>query len=1167
MAPHSPAVRFPLHLSEVLEEELAILAPGGQGPGPDPWDFAVDHLRAEALSELLARLRRPGDEVCRCLRQRLSPGFRTRLERQDEADEALRQALVEELNQCLGVDELYRELAAACRSDRISLSEEIEILLADPPADRRRFHRLLLEEAVPGTFRKIADLRLAEVYRHIHGDERGLAALCLSGGGIRSSVFSLGVAQELARLRLLHRFDYVSTVSGGGYFGGFLSAWIHRHPRGLDGVSAALAGQEPLPCTLDPEPGPLAHLRNFSNYLSPRLGILSADSWTLASIFTRNLLLHWLVAVPLLLAFLTVPRLYVALLTAVPRHGGFGPLAWPPNAFLLPEGLFVLGAALMTAAVAYIGWHRPSGGERSTRRGYLLACLLPLTLSAVALTVYWAWYKNPDLQRADPGWEWFLFPTISVNLVGWSAHAVPALLRGRARPLAKLLEIPFLVVAGAVGGGLTYLVARRLFAQPLDANRLPWYAVLAVPILLGAFVVGETLFAGLASRWTDDEDSEWWARSAAWILIVAGAWSGVAGIALYGPILLGWGLHLLAPVGGLAGLGTALLARSSLTRGTAGKGGGDRGSLAARLVGLGLAFAAPIFLVILLSALSLGVSWLLASFGPQVLRLRHGQSLKTWHLGVVSGASLPGVALVLLGALAIGLAMAFFIDINRFSLHAMYRNRLIRSFLGASRENRNPNPFTGFDAEDNLEIWRLRQPLFLRREDLAAGAARLCQRLQEGVRLSGEILERHLSPATRQALASYRGPEPPSLELVEALVGDFNRMIAGRFDDDLLKSLSASEEEILLLRRARSDDERFRHQRKLLVRAFQEEIDDSALPRPLHVVNVALNLVAGKRLAWQQRKAESFTFSALHCGSARLGYRAAESYGRGGANHRAVSLGTAIAVSGAAASPNMGYHSSPAITFLMTFFNARLGWWLGNPGAAGARTFEQAHPTLGIEPLLSEALGLTDDRNPYVYLSDGGHFENLGLYEMVLRRCRYIVVVDAGQDRECRFEDLGNAIRKIRIDLGIPIELKRLPIYAKVPEGQRGRYCAVGTIHYANVDGKGTAPGKLLYIKPAVYGDEPRDILHYKAHNAAFPHESTGDQWFSESQFESYRMLGRYVVATIWGEAEPEEMADLPQLFACACDYLGKDPGGVQREFAVAVTTPAEIKEAPANAA
>ena len=248
-----------------------------------------------------------------------------------------------------------------------------------------------------------------------------------------------------------------------------------------------------------------------------------------------------------------------------------------------------------------------------------------------------------------------------------------------------------------------------------------------------------------------------------------------------------------------------------------------------------------------------------------------------------------------------------------------------------------------------------------------------------------------------------------------------------------------------------------------------------------------------------------------------------------------------MAISGAAASPNMGYHSSPAITFIMTFFNARLGWWLGNPGVAGGRTFRHSQPTLAVRPLISEALGLTDDRNPYVYLSDGGHFENLGLYEMVLRRCRHIVVVDAGQDHECRFEDLGNALRKIRIDLGISIQLAKMPIWAEVPEGETGRYCAVGRILYGQVDGPEAENGWLLYIKPAVYGSEPQDVQHYKALMKAFPHESTGDQWFSEQQFESYRALGLHAVDTICAAAGEDGIGGLPDLFKVARWYLGEE--------------------------
>jgi hypothetical protein len=347
--------------------------------------------------------------------------------------------------------------------------------------------------------------------------------------------------------------------------------------------------------------------------------------------------------------------------------------------------------------------------------------------------------------------------------------------------------------------------------------------------------------------------------------------------------------------------------------------------------------------------------------------------------------------------------MSRFININKFTLHSVYRNRLIRAYLGASNPDRDPNAFTGFDPKDNLRLYQL----------------------------------------------------------------------AGQ--------------------------------------------------RPLHVINMALNLVSGDNLAWQQRKAETFTASALHAGNFRLGYRRARDYAQNEKGH-GLSLGTAVTISGAAASPNMGYHSSPVVAALMTLFNVRLGAWLGNPGTAGNTTFGDPAPRSAALHVLKEAFGLTDSNSGYVYLSDGGHFENLGLYEMVLRRCQFIVVSDGGCDGECKLDDLGNAIRKIRVDLGVPIEMRRFEIYSRNDE-RLGRHCAVGEILYDRVDGPNARRGLLIYIKPAITGNEPRDVFNYKETSALFPHEPTSDQWFSESQFESYRMLGLHTVTEMcqdWNRAREQ---------------------------------------------
>ncbi|MDO8139981.1 MAG: hypothetical protein Q6358_00640, partial [Candidatus Brocadiales bacterium] len=370
------------------------------------------------------------------------------------------------------------------------------------------------------------------------------------------------------------------------------------------------------------------------------------------------------------------------------------------------------------------------------------------------------------------------------------------------------------------------------------------------------------------------------------------------------------------------------------------------------------------------------------------------------------------------------------VDINKFSLHSIYQNRLIRAFIGASRHNRNPNLFTGFDENDNLKMHTLRCRHKCRYENS-------CE---------------------------YR------------------------------------------------KDKLF------------------------HVVNIALNLVKGDNPAWQERKAASFTITPLFSGCSNIpsvGYRNSEKYG----GEDGISLGTAITVSGAAVSPNMGYHSSPVLSFLLTLFNIRLGLWMGNP--ADDTTFKKQGPILSLRPIISEAFGLTNEKKPYVYLSDGGHFENLGLYEMILRRCHFIVLVDAGCDEDHTFGDLGNALRKIRIDLGVPIVFKNIAIYPRKDEREDGKHCAIGNILYSKVDEKDT-DGKLIYIKPTLCGDELIDIGSYAKANPEFPHESTGDQWFTESQFESYRALGSHAIYQICENTKT--LTNLKDLFEQAEKYAIVSP-------------------------
>jgi len=165
--------------------------------------------------------------------------------------------------------------------------------------------------------------------------------------------------------------------------------------------------------------------------------------------------------------------------------------------------------------------------------------------------------------------------------------------------------------------------------------------------------------------------------------------------------------------------------------------------------------------------------------------------------------------------------------------------------------------------------------------------------------------------------------------------------------------------------------------------------------------------------------------------------------------------------------------------------------------------------------LLAELFGLSNEESSFVYLSDGGHFDNMGLYELIRRKCSTIWLVDAAADFSRTFEDLGRSIRQCRIDFGVEIELPLPLMRATDPKSlPAAAYCR-GSIDY----GEGIAPGTLIYIKPTLCNQrqEPQDLLAYVARNPTFPQQSTANQFYDESEFESYRRLGEHIAAQCIG--------------------------------------------------
>jgi hypothetical protein len=649
-----------------------------------------------------------------------------------------------------------------------------------------------------------------------------------------------------------------------------------------------------------------------------------------------------------------------------------------------------------------------------------------------------------------------------------------------------------------------------------------------------------------------------------WLLMVAFGWVVLFGVSLFAP-------QLLAVQWQFGGTLTAITAVAStlglLGAGSPSSGAGEgpqrptwyRAALA-RVPGL----AAGMALLGLFILMSVGLELLLRAVTGQVGEPPSGPFRELSHDGAMTARLF---CLLLLTTIAFGKR----INSNRLSLHAVYRDRLIRAFLGASNADRRADPFTGFAPEDNLPMHHLRRHRAFTEQELSgsvAGVPRvvgvaqlLHDRPRPVLQYMWEAAAPYLGPINTERLrAAHDGGAMREHAVAEAVEKALNVALSdpqlvwrSRFKEaaereapgceainqafkrlehdecpELLNRLILEEELYLELpegpRPGAAGDGRMRR-----VHLLRPQAGEASVPRPLHVVNVALNLVDGRRLAWQQRKATSFTVSPLHSGYSE-GYRPSVEYGG------AITLGTAVTISGAAVSPNMGYHSSPVVTFLMTLFNVRLGWWLGNParvapglwrrlarragftvsrGAAAAPSYELSGPDHSVRPLLDEALGRTSELSQYVYLSDGGHFDNLGIYEMVRRRCRYIVVSDASCDPECTFEDLANAIRKVQIDMGVPISIKEI-LRPPGPDGaHRGRSCAVGEIDYAAVDGPDAEAGTLIYLKPARREAAPVDLYSHGRTSRDFPHEPTADQWFSESQFESYRKLGYVTVESV----------------------------------------------------
>jgi hypothetical protein len=325
---------------------------------------------------------------------------------------------------------------------------------------------------------------------------------------------------------------------------------------------------------------------------------------------------------------------------------------------------------------------------------------------------------------------------------------------------------------------------------------------------------------------------------------------------------------------------------------------------------------------------------------------------------------------------------------------------------------------------------------------------------------------------------------------------------------------------------------------------------------PYHLFNATLNLQGAEQGLPPGRLSDYFVITKHFMGSTHTGYARTEHVLAG---FPFVHLASAVAISGAAAAPNMGAFTNRALVFLMAALNIRLGYWVPNPRRVAAivarsgpecvgRRLWRPGPTL----LLREMLSRLDAEGEFVNVSDGGHLENTGMYELLRRRCRFIVASDVEGDPEMAFHGLADLMRYARIDLGVEIEM-RLDDFILDAHGSCKQHCALGRIRYPALDDGVVETGYLLYVKASLTRDEDGVLAEYRARSPLFPHEPTADQFFDERQFEAYRSLGYHAVDGLF---EPIEAGVEPHALTypeLADWFIGVELALAPRAFAVDV--------------
>lgn len=298
---------------------------------------------------------------------------------------------------------------------------------------------------------------------------------------------------------------------------------------------------------------------------------------------------------------------------------------------------------------------------------------------------------------------------------------------------------------------------------------------------------------------------------------------------------------------------------------------------------------------------------------------------------------------------------------------------------------------------------------------------------------------------------------------------------------------------------------------------------------PYHLINAAVNLPTSNSHGLRERLCDFFLFSKHFSGSPVVGYRPSSEWEMNG---KPADLASAMAISGAAFSSNMGMSSIRPLRALLTFLNVRLGFWIRRPLMPGIFGTDRKVTHPGFSFLMREMAGVAmSEKQSWVNLSDGGHIENLAIYELLRRRCKFIIAIDGECDPDFQFGGLVTLIRHARIDLGVRIAPDLSDLRKDEDTGHSRCHYHLCRVQYPHVsENQPAATGLLLYVKLSTTGNESELIRRYQGANPQFPHQTTMDQFFDEEQFEAYRQLGAHVGSGLFapcltsGNTEPKSV-------------------------------------------